>query len=341
MKVLKINDKSFRALYHVCEFTAEQLNNPNEVRAVLQDYTNQLKVFLKTKEATTDLVAQFAKMPDKLSTKQLVNSVLHYRNIYKQRLDSLDVGIINTCNLSCRACAAAAPLSTAQHACTADQLYATLHRFAELSGPNRLPGTVNLLGGEPTIHPQFLDVVRAARNAMSSVQLRIISNGVHLANAPDHLFKTLAKLNVDINVSIYGPGSFFFITQFTQGAPTLTCDECVNHTPLLLDGYNIIEVCPAALMPNGDLCFCGNVPMAQAVANHFNIPLKIERGLTGDVVNIFDVDDFEELLKFMQRPTTPMAKYCGRPKVIPWGCSSKAADEWLDKTWKIGVVEEC
>ena len=95
---------------------------------------------------------------------------------------------VNTgCNLNCPICFANAG---AGYSLTLEQVEGMLDRFVETEGD---PEVVQFSGGEPTIHPQLLEMVQAAQDR-GIRQVMINTNGVRIARDQRFLDR-LAKLN--------------------------------------------------------------------------------------------------------------------------------------------------
>ncbi|PKB75217.1 MAG: radical SAM protein, partial [SAR202 cluster bacterium MP-SAtl-SRR3965592-G2] len=95
---------------------------------------------------------------------------------------------VNTaCNLSCPVCFANAAIG---YSLTMQQVEGMLDRFVETEGD---PEVIQFSGGEPTIHPQILDMIQAAKDR-GIRQVMINTNGVRIAR-DDRFLEGLAKLN--------------------------------------------------------------------------------------------------------------------------------------------------
>ncbi|MBC7129221.1 MAG: radical SAM protein [Thermoplasmatales archaeon] len=98
-----------------------------------------------------------------------------------------NIDITNRCNLRCPICFANANSAGYVYEITYKQAVAMLRLLME-NEPK--PYAVQFSGGEPTIHPQFLDMVKYARK-LGFVQIQVATNGVKLAEEPDFAQKML------------------------------------------------------------------------------------------------------------------------------------------------------
>ncbi|HEU0215412.1 MAG TPA: radical SAM protein [Stellaceae bacterium] len=84
------------------------------------------------------------------------------------------------CNLTCPTCfASSSPALTAQHSLA--EIEAMLDLLVESEGQ---PDLLQISGGEPTLHPQILDIIRAAR-ARPIRHVMLNTNGIRIANDPE------------------------------------------------------------------------------------------------------------------------------------------------------------
>ena len=128
------------------------------------------------------------------------------------------IEITTRCNLACPTCFAD---SGEGYDLSLGQVEAMLDRFVEAEGK---PEVVQLSGGEPTIHPQILQMVAAAR-ARGIPHVMVNTNGIRLAQDPD------------------------FVRQLAEHGPTiyLQFDGLTDSTYQVLRGCNLLEIKKRAL----------------------------------------------------------------------------------------------
>jgi uncharacterized radical SAM superfamily Fe-S cluster-containing enzyme len=89
------------------------------------------------------------------------------------------IEVNETCNLTCPTCfAGSSPQLSGQRSLA--EIEAMLDLLVESEGQ---PDLLQISGGEPTIHPQILDIIRAAR-ARPIRHVMINTNGIRIANDP-------------------------------------------------------------------------------------------------------------------------------------------------------------
>ena len=137
-------------------------------------------------------------MPLEFSTKVLDGCPLDC-GLCPEHKQHICLGLIevNTaCNLNCPVCFANAGIG---YSLTLGQVEGMLDRFVETEGD---PEVVQFSGGEPTIHPQLLDMVQAAKDR-GIRQVMVNTNGVRIAR-DDRFLDGLAKLDPVIYLQFDG-----------------------------------------------------------------------------------------------------------------------------------------
>ena len=109
---------------------------------------------------------------------------------HKQHICLALIEVNTGCNLSCPVCFANAGPG---YSLTMEQVESMLDRLVEIEGE---PEVVQFSGGEPTIHPQLLDMVQAAQDRGIS-HVMINTNGVRIAR-DDRFLEGLARLRPSI-----------------------------------------------------------------------------------------------------------------------------------------------
>jgi 7,8-dihydro-6-hydroxymethylpterin dimethyltransferase len=109
---------------------------------------------------------------------------------------------VNTaCNLDCPICFAESGTSPQEHgySLSREQVESMLDTFVRAEGE---PESVQLSGGEPSIHPQILEMLRAARDR--GIQLVMLNtNGIRLARDP-RFAPALAEIGVHVYLQFDG-----------------------------------------------------------------------------------------------------------------------------------------
>ncbi len=108
--------------------------------------------------------------------------------------ESCEVNAVHHCNLSCRGCSHLSPVMRKQ-AVDPASLYVTLQQLARVLAPNRL----QIVGGEPLLHPDLAEVAHAIKRSGISQWTRVITNATLL-----HRFTPALLSRIDeVHLSIY------------------------------------------------------------------------------------------------------------------------------------------
>jgi len=106
----------------------------------------------------------------------------------------VNIDLTNRCNLNCPICFANSNVSGRLFEMSLDQLSDTLDRVMGIEPYP--PLSVQYAGGEPTVHPHFLDAVKMAKDK-GVLDLQAASNGVLFAKKPDFA-KKAAEAGLDV-----------------------------------------------------------------------------------------------------------------------------------------------
>ena len=106
---------------------------------------------------------------------------------HKQHICLALIEVNSACNLNCPVCFANAG---AGFSLSVEQVEFMLDRFVETEGD---PEVIQFSGGEPTIHPDLLEMIQAAKDR-GIQQVMVNTNGVRIA-LDDKFLKGLAKAN--------------------------------------------------------------------------------------------------------------------------------------------------
>jgi hypothetical protein len=104
-------------------------------------------------------------------------------------LYSIEYNLTEHCNLRCHGCDHNSPLMPERYA-DLDEFRRDLSALA----PALDLETINLIGGEPLLHPQLCDFIRAARDAGLARTVTVISNGVLLHKVEEAFWELTDRL---------------------------------------------------------------------------------------------------------------------------------------------------
>ena len=144
------------------------------------------------------------------------------------------IEIVDSCNLTCPTCFADSPQATGKdvEAVPLEKLKQRIESVIERKGPIEI---LQLSGGEPTLHPQFFELLRWCQDHTAIDYLLVNSNGVRLAGDAE-FGRELAEV---INY-----GQFQFYLQF---------DGLTEEADLALRGADLRKVKDRAIRRAGEL----------------------------------------------------------------------------------------
>lgn len=104
-----------------------------------------------------------------------------------------EIAIVQNCNISCRSCGHLSPLLE-KDCLSPEQVFQDLSVLAKYYHCEH----VRLLGGEPLLHPQLLDIVNAVRQTGICDRIRLVTNGLILWKMADPLWEALDQVYVSV-----------------------------------------------------------------------------------------------------------------------------------------------
>ena len=110
------------------------------------------------------------------------------------KTNSLEVHIVDHCNLRCWGCCSLSPMLPKAHTPPDD-----LQRDLALARQALSPTWFKLVGGEPLLHPQLLDCLRIVRESHIAEIVSVTTNGWLLPRMPDEFW----RLTDAITISLY------------------------------------------------------------------------------------------------------------------------------------------
>lgn len=133
--------------------------------------------------------------------KYLTSQIIDF--IGGQKVMSLQIDITNACNLKCGHCYHAHHNN--KGAISFNDWCGILEQYRILIEKYHLVPRIVICGGEPTISPLLLPIIRHIDSLWSGVKVSILTNGTRLT---DKLLEQLTPFNVEFQISLDGPDSF-------------------------------------------------------------------------------------------------------------------------------------
>ncbi|MDR0538612.1 MAG: radical SAM protein [Tannerellaceae bacterium] len=259
----------------------------------------------------------------------------------KNLIPILHLHLTDHCNLDCRGCDNFSPLSP--------EVFADIKTFendcariSELTHGN--VQEIQLLGGEPLLHPDVISFINISRKYFPSVSINIITNGILLTKQKDEFWDSCRRNKIQIIVTKYPIklnhdaiekyvrsqgvmfdyyGSTGSVLKSMQCSP-LDLSGCQNPRDSFLR-CNSANRCIS--LDNGKIYTCSVIPYAKYFNTYFNKNLEIT---DKDFMNIYEAKNIDEIMNFISRPM-PFCRYCNKKNIIydiGYGRSKKDISEW-------------
>lgn len=267
----------------------------------------------------------------------------------KRKLEKIrfQVELAGHCNLKCRGCTHFSPL-VEQEFLSVEEFKRDIQRLGDLF--DHECETINLMGGEPLLHPEIRHFMGIARENFMRGRIAIYTNGILLPQMKEDFWQACHDYDVQIRLTRYPikldvdkikalTMKFSVDFQWNQTTETQTRDDSWLINPLSLEGTSDARrnflYCfkPTACIElrHGKLFICDIAAHVQRFNKQFgeNIPVAEE-----DYVDIYHEKDKEAILNKLRR-AIPICRYCDREHWhhVPWGISKREMSEWvLDRT---------
>lgn len=271
--------------------------------------------------------------------------VITRHNMQKKKLiPILHLHLTDHCNLNCRGCDNFSPLSPEVYA-DIEVFERDCARISELSGGK--VEEVQLLGGEPLLHPRIIDFINITRKYFPAVNIKMISNGVLLLKQKDEFWNACRKNEIEIIVTKYPIKIDHNAIEemakkqgvkFSFYGSTAEVEKNMQCMPLDLEGKQDAKDsflrCSSAnrcvSLDNGKLYTCSLIPYIKYFNSQFNKNLEPTEK---DYIDIYKAKDINEILEFISHPM-PFCRFCKQKGIIldiGYGISKKDISEWIGK----------
>jgi hypothetical protein len=254
--------------------------------------------------------------------------------------------VADHCNLRCRGCTHFAPIAEPRlldlDACERD-----LAAFAAIPGIEGYIRELNLMGGEPLLHPELPEIIRISRSLLPKACITLSSNGLLLERMGEGFWRAMHECDIRLYLSPYPikvdyPALLKLaeshgVSAITVGDATgndrgkevffrLAIDPTGSQDPVA--AYNR---CPfggwSIQLSQGRLWPC------QVAAHHAPLNERFALGLRAqpeDSLALGDISSTDQIADLRHRPH-PMCRYCANDRlaIAEWGISRLEAGEWV------------
>lgn len=140
------------------------------------------------------------------------------------RINAIEFSITDICNRNCRSCSHFAPLAKKPNFIHSEDFEKQL---GILKGTGIEPDSVWLTGGEPTLHPNFLGLLKTLREIFPGIPVGMMSNGSYFHadyDDPD-LWNFVKENGIIWHITTYDTDPRFYEELFERHG-------CINHLSL-------------------------------------------------------------------------------------------------------------
>jgi hypothetical protein len=265
-----------------------------------------------------------------------------YRPFYKIRDANtliFQVHITYHCNLKYRCCSHFSPIAD-EYFLDVDSFDKDLKRLSDLGG--KKIRQIDLLGGEPLLHPQINAFLAIARKRFPCTRVVLFTNGILLQVMQETFWRECKNSNIIVAVSHY-PSVKLDVTAIDETASkygvtivhnNLGKDVFFGHFRFNFDGGSNgelnIKKCPESkvchCLDGGKMYLCYIPALIHLLNKKFGTQIPVA---PADYIDIYKAKDVSEIIKFLKK-AAPFCDYCSYEKreLVKWGLSKKTIDEW-------------
>lgn len=347
-----------KPVYALSDVGGEILKDKNVVLCVMENKHTNIKETLRKYQCETvycvsdelfgrvayefgDFELELLARTERLN--QDVAQIKKYLNfVPKPCLEFMVLNILDHCNLKCKGCD--------HFACIADPyfvpfetVYRDLQQLSKILHGDYIM-QMGIMGGEPLLHPDLLKILKAAREFFPYCDLELYTNGLLLLNQDDEFWKVMRENRIGITQTKY-PINLKF-----EKIEEKAKEEQVRHIYFDYTGNggrrlfkkhidlkglsNPAESFANCILPNfgnflmeGKMYSCPFSCQSYRIFNKkFNQNLRMTER---DYVDIYQVNDMQELFDFAAKPKY-YCRYCtGVSEPFSWERTKGSITEWV------------
>jgi len=255
-------------------------------------------------------------------------------------IDFLEIHLTEHCNLNCWGCSHFSSLADKEFL-SLSIFEKDMKRLYELSSGNI--GRINLMGGEPLLHPDLINFFEISRKYFKYTVIRLVTNGLLLGNMDDQFWNAVKINNIHITptkypinlpwddiektASQYGVKMYYF-SDSDKYVKTMKCIALdIEGKQNQFDGFLFCHEGNNCIhLRNSRLYTCPIAAYAEHFNKYFNQNLNIS---DADGIDIYKASEMREILEFLARPI-PFCRYCDVSRITGhiWQTSKKEISEW-------------
>jgi MoaA/NifB/PqqE/SkfB family radical SAM enzyme len=262
--------------------------------------------------------------------------LLYFKKISKRFL--FEVQVADHCNLNCVGCSHFSSIAD-EHFLDVANYKKDCEKLSELA--KKYVRKIHLLGGEPLLHKNIVDIIEITRTNFEKSVIKIITNGILLDRMEPAFWNSCKKNNVvicitqyPININIkkicecslqYGVDIERFGNDFT-----MKFRKDVYDADGLQNKKKSFKTCNPIChqLHDGKLYLCPATAYIKYLNKYFSKNFVVSEK---DYVDIYQVKNIKTLVKFLRNPI-PFCRYCNKnasERNIIWHISKREISEWM------------
>lgn len=254
-------------------------------------------------------------------------------------LSQVEFHIVDHCNLNCAYCDHFTPLAD-KNFCKIEDI---IEDFKKLKKIFDNIGKIFIVGGEPLLHPNLLDILEPLRNIYPKSEIVIITNGILLEKQDDNFFNALKKYNIALSMTHYplkidyegwikklndmGIKSYYFSLNRNKMKKQNLNPKGNNDKK---EAFSKCWEKKCHFLRDGKLYICTPAPNIHFLNKYFNLDFKLKKK---DYIDINKIKSASYINALFQKPIE-FCRYCndGEIEFEKYAISKKELSEWVKIT---------
>ncbi len=263
------------------------------------------------------------------------------RMMPQPRLVNFELNILDHCNLCCKGCDHFAPIARERFVSLED-ITSDLARMSKLFDAD--VDRIEVLGGEPLLHPQLGQILAEARKHFPETQIRLVTNGILLMKQ-EETFWTVCRANRIVIVATKYPIllDYSAISQMAQAndvmfeyyGDTGKTIKTSRKFPIDISGnqdprtsfMHCWQANSNVMLMEGRIYTCVIAPNIHIFNEAYGTMIPVT---DADYLDIHEAEGRGEILDFLSKPK-PLCSYCNvreRSWGLLWERSRREMSEW-------------
>lgn len=289
-------------------------------------------------ETKINLMNKYKKLPAVKEALETRDALL--KSIPKSSLRQFEIHLTEHCNLNCKGCDNFSPLAETEFI-NANWMRTQMHRMSELF--NGYVANINLMGGEPLLHPDLPKLMKLTREEFPFVEIDLLTNGMLIPARGKEFFDSCRENNIIVSITKYP-----VVKTYNKIEKLLMDNEVkfnyfnkdplhhIYKTPIDIEGkcdgtrmfYKCFRSAHCVQIRDGRLYPCSVAPNMRHFKKYFELDHLCE--VEEDSIDIF-THNRKEIFEFLSRPI-PMCRFCNLDDMqygIPFDKSERVITEWV------------